>query len=154
MKYLALLRGINVGGNTKVEMAKLKECFEKLGFTEVKTLLNSGNVVFESPENSLLKEKIEKQLEQTFGFYILVLIRTAEEIKKLIAKDPFKEVKITPDIRLYVTFLPEGGELTTAITVSPQKTTTDLMTRLDKKYGKTITTRNWNTVIKIAKLME
>lgn len=84
MKYIALLRGINVGGNNKVEMKRLKALFESLGCTGVSTYINSGNVFFESAEN---REKLQKETETAmkneFGFDIPLLIKTEQEIKKI-----------------------------------------------------------------------
>lgn len=87
--YVALLRGINVGGNTKVEMVKLKACFEQLGFSHVRTYINSGNVVFEAnqPEGKLIK-LIEKAIKDTFGFDLTVVIRSLAEIKHVVSKIP------------------------------------------------------------------
>ncbi|MEZ4087642.1 MAG: DUF1697 domain-containing protein [Candidatus Gracilibacteria bacterium] len=84
MKYRALLRGINVGGNHKVEMKKLKTLFEALGCINVSTYINSGNVIFESKENqkNILK-KVEDGLKQEFGFGIPILIKTEKEMKKI-----------------------------------------------------------------------
>jgi len=84
MKYIALLRGINVGGNNKVEMKKLKALFESFGCTGVSTYINSGNVFFESAETmeNLLK-KAETGLKNEFGFDIPLLIKTEQEIKKI-----------------------------------------------------------------------
>lgn len=88
-KYVALLRGINVGGNNKVEMKKLREVFESLGFSSVSTYINSGNVVFASSEKvDGLSKKIEKALEKTFGFAIRVVVRDAKNIQALIKKIP------------------------------------------------------------------
>lgn len=81
MKYLALLRGINVGGNKKVDMASLKELFESLGFTAVSTYINSGNVIFESDNNDF--SHIESALEEKFGFEIKIVIRDEDTIRHL-----------------------------------------------------------------------
>lgn len=85
MKYVALLRGINVGGNNKVAMPKLKECFESLGYTNVSTYINSGNVIFESKSKDLAKmsSHIEKGIEKTFGFKIRVVVRDEKNIQKI-----------------------------------------------------------------------
>ena len=182
-KYVALLRGINVGGHKKVPMADLKKILEKTGFHNVRTLLASGNVVFsqrdgfpESDEenNSKLLEKITSALEKKFGFSIPVLLRKFSDIERLVELNPFKDVKVTPQTRLYVTFLsekPKKKSLTGY--TSPDKSfkiisvakdtilsvldltkskTPDAMGILEKEFGKNITTRNWNTVIKISKL--
>ncbi len=85
MKYLALLRGINVGGNCKVEMPRLKQVFESSGFSNVLTYINSGNIIFEAPARpkDKLARAIEKTLKKSFGFEIKTLVRTASEIQKL-----------------------------------------------------------------------
>ncbi|TGM46369.1 DUF1697 domain-containing protein [Leptospira vanthielii] len=84
MKYIALFRGINVGGNRKVEMKKLRVLFESLGFTEVSTYINSGNVIFESnqdPKTVFLA--ITTGLEKNFDFEIPTLVKTEKEMKKI-----------------------------------------------------------------------
>ncbi|MFZ1522559.1 MAG: DUF1697 domain-containing protein [Candidatus Saccharimonadales bacterium] len=84
MKYIALLRGINVGGNHKVEMKNLKALFESLGFCDVSTYINSGNVIFESKEEqSVVLEKIITCFEKEFDFQIPTLVKTEEEIKAI-----------------------------------------------------------------------
>jgi uncharacterized protein (DUF1697 family) len=86
-KHIALLRGINVGGNKKVSMAKLKELFQNLGFHNVSTYINSGNVMFESDEKSdkKLVSIIESGLIKHFGFEIPIVVRSVDEIR-MIAK--------------------------------------------------------------------
>lgn len=76
MIYVALLRGINVGGNKKVEMGRLRETFERVGSRGVRTYINSGNVVFEDvrgPEE--LAPELERAIEEEFGFFVKVLLR-------------------------------------------------------------------------------
>lgn len=79
--YVALLRGINVGGNKKVSMAELKKVFEKLGYEDVRTYINSGNVIFTSSKKSF--SSIEKALKKAFGFDVAVIVRDAKSIQKL-----------------------------------------------------------------------
>lgn len=89
MKYIALLRGINVGGNRKVEMKKLKKLFESLGYTNVVTYLNSGNVIFGSDtKQDTLQKKIPKKLKKEFGFEIPTLIKSEKEVKNIAAAIP------------------------------------------------------------------
>lgn len=84
MKYIALLRGINVGGNRKVEMKKLKVLFESSDCTHVLTYINSGNVFFESGESrEYLYMKLGRALKKEFGFDIPFLIKTEGEIKMI-----------------------------------------------------------------------
>jgi len=89
MKYIALLRGINVGGNKKVDMKKLKESFEAIGFTNVSTYINSGNIIFDSTDkiNNLYK-KINTNLKKIFGFDIPIIIKTQAQIKKIVLAIP------------------------------------------------------------------
>jgi len=176
IKYAAFLRGINVGGHKAVKMEELKKAFEALGFENVKTLLASGNVIFAAPSasESMLAKKIEEKLEQTFGHEIGVLIRKLEELQRLAEASPFAGIKVTPQTRLYVTFLAEktksslkipyespdknfkiiratGSEVCSVLTLTPNSRTVDLMSILEKEFGRKVTTRNWNTINKILK---
>jgi uncharacterized protein (DUF1697 family) len=85
--YVALLRGINVGGNNKVDMKKLKAVFASIGFQNVRTYINSGNVIFETTETGL-ESLIEATLHRDFGFPIRVVVRDAKNIQKLCAIIP------------------------------------------------------------------
>ncbi len=81
MKYIAFLRGINVGGNRKVEMKKIRELFGSLGYTKVSTYINSGNVIFETKgKKQEIRKKIEASLKKEFGFDVLTLVKTEREI--------------------------------------------------------------------------
>jgi uncharacterized protein (DUF1697 family) len=90
--YIALLRGINVG-NKQMKMADLKLLFEELGFAEVVTYIQSGNVVFSVSANNNLAEKISKGIQESFGFEVPVLVKTASEIERILAACPFSEEK-------------------------------------------------------------
>lgn len=83
--YVALLRGINVGGNNKVDMKQLKQLFEKYGFSQVSTYINSGNILFSSSEKNRekLTSFIEGIIQKKFGFPVKTLLRTKAEIKKV-----------------------------------------------------------------------
>ena len=85
MKYVALLRGINVGGNNKVNMRVLKTVFESLGFTNVSTYINSGNVIFETNKTEFEKlvNDIELAIATKFGFPVRVIVRDAANIEKV-----------------------------------------------------------------------
>ncbi len=85
-KYVALLRGINVGGNKKVEMTKLKKAFESMGYTDVSTYINSGNVLFTSAKENF--DLIEPALAKVFKFSIPVIVRSAANIKSVAKKIP------------------------------------------------------------------
>ena len=101
--YVIFLRGINVGGNKKVEMKKLRSEFEKLGYTNVSTYINSGNVIFESqkkPETKFL----EKFLKKIFGFEIRILIKTKSEMARIVKAIP-EEWQNDPEQRTDVAYL-------------------------------------------------
>lgn len=104
--YIALLRGINVGGNKIIKMLDLKAMFQALGFANVRTYIQSGNVVFESDEGSvsLLSGVIERQIHEVFGFEVSVIIRTLAEMENVIANDPFQLSEPEEFKRWYVTF--------------------------------------------------
>ncbi len=105
-KFVALLRGINVGGHI-VPMAVLKKTLASIGCGNVQTILASENIVFEkqSDDSASLADRIEKTLTNEFGFPIPVLLRHGSHIAKLVQSEPFKEITVTPKTRLYVTFL-------------------------------------------------
>jgi uncharacterized protein (DUF1697 family) len=101
--HVALLRGINVGGRTKVPMTELKGVFEEMGYTDVATYIQSGNVVFDgttAPKSAA----IEHRIAEAFGFDIAVVLRTSKELEAVIEANPFP--KADP-AKLHVMFL--GG---------------------------------------------
>jgi uncharacterized protein (DUF1697 family) len=88
-KHIAFLRGINVG-NIRIKMPDLKNAFEKMGFKEVKTYLQTGNVVFESEKNiSEIKVILEKELSETFHYQAFVLIYDFDVLEEIVAEYPF-----------------------------------------------------------------
>lgn len=89
MKYIALLRGINVGGNHKVDMKKLKALFESLNYKNISTYINSGNVIFESTKNkNTVLKNTSACLQKEFEFEIPVIIKTGKEMKKIVDSIP------------------------------------------------------------------
>jgi uncharacterized protein (DUF1697 family) len=90
MKYIALLRGINVGGNNKLSMAELKACFEALGYTQVTTYINSGNVIFEAPESSTaaLVKQCEGAIESVFGFRVVCSVISTRDLEEAVRHAP------------------------------------------------------------------
>lgn len=94
--YIALLRGINVGGKNIIKMAELKKLFESIGLYEVKTYIQSGNVLFKSnEEEEALRNQIEHKIKEIFGFPVAVVLRTAEELEQIIGSLPFSEEEIS-----------------------------------------------------------
>lgn len=174
--YIALLRGINVGGNKIIKMQDLQAMFLSLGFGNVRTYIQSGNVVFESGESSGdgLVPMIEERIRETFGFEVPVIIRTMEELESAIQANPFKLEEQEDYKRLYVSFLDQapaagsleklepyedgadklrvvGKELYTLYEVSVSQSPLFKLS-LDKLLGVQLTARNWNTVNKLAAL--
>ena len=89
-RYIALLRGINISGRNKVPMAELKQCFEALDFVEIRTYLNSGNVIFSSEETvaAALTHRIEGRLQRQFGLEIPVFVLPQENLADILAHAP------------------------------------------------------------------
>ena len=104
--YIALLGGINVGGHT-VKMAYLRQMFTELGFANVRSYIQTGNVFFETDQDDrqVLTHLIETQLHQTLGYPVPVLLRTILELEQIVALNPFQHLDVTPDMRLCVVFL-------------------------------------------------
>jgi uncharacterized protein (DUF1697 family) len=89
MRYVALLRGINVGGNKGVDMKRLKTLFESLGYLNVSTYLNSGNVIFESEEKKeTILKTIKTSMENEFGFEVPTIVKTEEEMRAIASAIP------------------------------------------------------------------
>ena len=155
--YVAFLRGINVGGHKIVKMDALKRAFEKAKMKKVKTILASGNVLFESEETDALAlcRTIETGLEKSLGHPVRVVLRTLAQLEKLEKADPFKGVAVTPATRLWVTLLKDKvngkSEVFTVFQVTTLRAGVDAMNTLDTTYGKNITTRSWNTIGRILK---
>ncbi|MFZ3278605.1 MAG: DUF1697 domain-containing protein [Candidatus Sulfotelmatobacter sp.] len=108
--YISMLRGINVGGNKRIKMEKLRDSFEALGFEQVKTYIQSGNVVFKAGTISAsgLSKKIEGRILSDFDFSVSVISRTANEIANTIKNNPFvNQPGIDPE-KLHVAFLSEA----------------------------------------------
>lgn len=176
MQYVALLRGINVGGNCKVEMSRLKNVFENLGFENVSTYINSGNVIFESSEKNVkaLTEQIEKAIERTFGFAVKTLLRDKDNILRL-AKEIPKHWENGGDQKTDVLFLWEDFDNKDSLNLIESKDGVDrliylsgaIVWNLDRKQinktgmkkfigsllYKNMTARNVNTVRKLAGMM-
>lgn len=108
-KHVAFLRGINVGGKNKIKMETLRELVAALGFQNVKTYINSGNVIFETvgTNDKTLAVKIEVAIEKEFALKIKVIVRTIDEIKSIVENNPFAG-QFENDKDLHVFFLDEA----------------------------------------------
>lgn len=106
IEYVAFLRGINVGGKNKIKMETLRELFAAQGFSDVKTYINSGNVIFKTSETNedILVTKIETGIENKFSLKIKVMLRRIEELADIIKNNPFAG-QFDDDKNLHVFFL-------------------------------------------------
>lgn len=107
--YIAMLRGINVGGHNPVRMNRLQELFSRLGFEQVRTYIQSGNVVFKAAKRSAadLSKAIEKEILREFGFAVAVFCRSSAEMADVIQRNPLAKRKGVDRARLHVSFLAE-----------------------------------------------
>lgn len=123
MRYIALLRGINVGGH-QVKMDHLRTLFTELGHTNVRTYIQTGNVFFETPEDdrAALTEAAESHLRAALGYAVPVCLRTVAEVERTLARDPFKGETVTDDMRLCLVFAAKPVPQTLALPVwSPKR---------------------------------
>jgi uncharacterized protein (DUF1697 family) len=176
MIYTALLRGINVGGNSKIDMKTLKKVFEDLGMTNVKTYINSGNVIFESELSSdPLVKKIEKEIESEFKISVRVLIKDINVIRKINDALP-KSWLNNDEMKSDVMFLWDEVDSKSVLEELPTKEDIDevkyvkgaVLWRVDRdkvtrsgiskivgtKLYKQMTVRNCNTLRKLLEMME
>ena len=171
IKYVAMLRGIGPG-DPNMTSEKLRSFFEGLGFTGVKVVLASGNIIFESSSDdaNALAERIEHALSRKLGFSRRVIIRSKSELQHLIDQDPFNGIeqehnkamyllvtffRYEPIIALQVPFTPEnkpytllgktGNAVYGSVDLRSGKTP-DYMAWLEKQFGKDITSRTPKTV--------
>lgn len=173
---ISLLRGINVGGNKKIKMAELKALYEALGFSNVRTLLQSGNVVFESENDNpeQVTGQIEAGIMERFGFESKIIMRTRDQLQAVIAHHTFSEVQLAEPGKLLIAFLksepnaqqvealreahtgPEiihhrGSELYIYYPDGMGRSKLD-NTFIERRLKTTSTGRNWNTVNKLLAL--
>jgi uncharacterized protein (DUF1697 family) len=175
--YISLLRGINVSGLKKIRMEDLKALYEGLGFSEVTTYIQSGNIIFKTgfPVSiSGLSKKIEKVLEGKYQFHVPVIIRTADDLRLILSANPFLNEGGIDRERLHITFLekePHPGNVNSILKTdfSPDRfriigkevylycpggygSTRLSNTFFEKKLQVIATTRNWKTVGNLAGL--
>jgi len=177
-EYVALLRGINVGGNNIIKMTKLVTCFTELGFGNVRTYIQSGNVIFSAaPEKPAeLTKRIETELAERFGYDATVVVRSRKQLADLVARAPRGFGSSPSTYRYDVLFLMAPLTVRSALAVLPRKAGVDevfsgaaeiYFSRLIKKATqsqlsrvmgtpiyKSMTIRNWNTTTKLLQLMD
>ena len=155
----SLLRGINVGANNLIGMPALTEVYQRLGLTDVRTLLRSGNVVF---RGKAAARRIEDAIDREFGFRPRVFLRSLAELREVLAANPFPEVAASDPQRLHVLFCdskPEvprhgGPERMKAVGRELFIHYVDGAGRSKLRIQTVGTARNWNTVGKLVELME
>ncbi|MDX6476284.1 MAG: hypothetical protein QOH95_1795 [Gaiellaceae bacterium] len=168
-RQIALLRGVNVGGNKKVEMAKLRALMEELGYRDVRTYVNSGNVVFSG--RSRPAKHLETAIAKTFGFEVPVVLRTRDELAAVVKANPLRKVANDPAKHLVVfcseqapveleaadfepeTFVVRGREV---YLWTPGGLRNSPLAKLlaNKSLGTKSTARNWRTVEKLLELAD
>ena len=175
MRYVALLRGINVGGNTMIKMEELRKAFEALGFERVVSYINSGNLAFDARKTgeSNLVKKIEAAVEQLIGKNVQVMVREQAEIERIVANNPFAG-KYQSHKEMHVLFLKselsaeqiewlaEATPSSEHFQVSGREIYCHLPTGVadsflgrglfEKNLKAAVTARNWRTVEKLAEL--
>jgi len=168
--YIAMLRGINVSGQKLIKMERLRASLEALGFDEVQTYIQSGNIVFKTAKQSAdkLAKKIADIILTDFGFAVPVLIRIADEMAAVVQGNPFLKKAASDESKLHVTFLsdtaPSAAEKTLAVLTTKserfQVCGREIYLCFPDGYGNTklsnsaiekilslqATTRNWKTV--------
>jgi uncharacterized protein (DUF1697 family) len=172
--YVALLRGINLGGRNKVSMADLRALFASLGAEEVATYVQSGNVIFKSADASAkLIEATERRIRRDLGLSVTVLLRTRPQLAKVLAGNPFANDE-REATKLHVTFLAAKPDRTRVRELDPERAEPDefrvagqeIYLRCPNGYGRSkltnayfekqlgvaATTRNWKTVRKLVEL--
>lgn len=174
--HLALLRGINVGGNNKIRMADLTRILNDLGLAAIQTYIQSGNVVFHAPAKLRkgLPERITAAIEQHFGLKVPVVLITREELEHAIAGNPYPEATSTPK-QLHILFLAGSPTADLLATLDYARSNPDRFyvsgrfiylhlagsaadTRLTNAYFdsklKTISTgRNWQTITTLQSML-
>ena len=163
-RYVAFLRGVMP---TNARMPALRKAFESAGFTDVATVLGSGNVVFSAraASESALERKAEAAMATTMGRSFYTIVRSADVLQQLVDADPYAAFRIAPNAKPVVTFsrTAHGGRLTLPIEVDgarilavvgrevftayvPGASTPVFMALIEKHFGATVTTRTWDTV--------
>ncbi|MFP6580923.1 MAG: DUF1697 domain-containing protein [Candidatus Hydrogenedentota bacterium] len=174
MKYVSILRGINIGGHKSIKMADLRALYESLGFSGIESYIQSGNVAFTSTGGGRKAQinLIEAEIEETFGFHVPVLLRTRRELERTIENNPFTDLNMDDnETTVLVTFLSDKSTHQNVAKLQDSVRAPDRLSVLDKetysycpngyaksnlsnnlveqKLGVDATTRNWKSVLKL-----
>ncbi|HKW82591.1 MAG TPA: DUF1697 domain-containing protein [Burkholderiaceae bacterium] len=167
-RYVALLRGVSP---MNAKMPELKRCFEGAGFSNVKTLLSSGNVVFDarSASEPALERRAEAAMQSSLGRSFYTIVRKTDALQALLESDPFAAFALPSNAKRVVSFLREPKETKLELPILsngdgilsvvgrevfsayvPGEQGPVFMGLIEKTFGKDITTRTWDTVRKCA----
>ncbi|MES2489703.1 MAG: DUF1697 domain-containing protein [Pseudomonadota bacterium] len=167
-RYVALLRGVSP---MNAKMSELKRCFEDAGFTNVKTVISSGNVVFDArrASESSLEKRIEAAMHQSLDRSFLTIVRSTDDLRALLATDPYSAFALPKNAKRVVTFLREINSSKLALPIKfsdaqilsvvdrdifsayvPGDKGPAFMRLIEKTFGTGVTTRTWETVKKCA----
>jgi uncharacterized protein (DUF1697 family) len=176
--YISILRGINVSGHKLIKMKALQEMYEKLGFNNARTYIQSGNVVFDSisTDTGELARTVSAGILQTFGFEVPVIVLEKEELKSMTANNIFIPDRGEDVSKLHVTILSAGPAAGLQETISREDYLPDEFfiigrsvylfcpngygntklsnTFFEKKLKVQATTRNWKTILELVKMSE
>ncbi len=176
--YISILRGINVSGHKLIKMDALRNLYENMGFSNVITYVQSGNVIFSYDDIEIisLEKKISQQIEKEFGFQVPVIVLSIEKLKHIIDNNPFAEDKNKDKSFFHITFLSSKPEKYDTITIEDKKQNEEDIAFSDHAvylycpngYGRTkltnnflesklmvgATTRNWKTTLELLKIAE
>jgi len=173
-RYVALLRGINVGGQKLIKMEHLVRVFIAAGFRNARSYIASGNVIFDSrsADTESMVKRIERALKKEFGHEITVIVRQVSDLEKLLKLDPFAGAEAGPDLMLFVVFMRDFGKRKPPLPLVSKTDRLELFAIkrgaafirayrkptgwfgfpnnfVEKELKSVATTRNWSTVKKI-----
>ena len=176
-KYVAFLRAINVAGHARVKMTDLKAAFASAGCRDVRTYIQSGNVLFEAPEEdrAAVFGRVGLELRELVGGEPNVLFRTQRKIERLVRRTPFKDFEGDSEVKLYVSFLAQKPKSKPSLPLLSQKEALEVIgvhsvevfivsrhkkngfygfpnNFIESELGVLATSRNWSTLTKIAEL--
>jgi uncharacterized protein (DUF1697 family) len=179
IRYVAFLRAINVGGRKLIKMDELARIFSAAGFRNVRTYIQSGNVIFDSTSANppALTKKIEQALRKILGYEVPVILRPLADLTEIVRRNPFRKIKTDADVGRFVVFLsdpPPRNPKLPLRSITENVTVFEVTDRaafvvsgrkkngsfgfpnkfVEKEFSVLGTTRNWNTVNKILQVAE
>ncbi len=175
--YISFLRGINVGGNKKIKMADLRDLYQQLGLVNTKTLLQSGNAIFQTKIEDLaqIQSLIQDGIREQFGFDVDIVLRTPEQLNDVVNVQPFDDDQMSDPSKISFVFLDAIPDESNVVALQENNTGREIIhaggqelyifytdgkgrSKLDNKQIERMlkvkaTARNWNTVMKVLNLL-